>query len=60
MQRYRTKRFFVGGRDLWSVYETESDRLVATYVNESAALSLTHLLNVASLSSSIIYFGAER
>jgi hypothetical protein len=59
MPHYRIKKFTTKDRDTWSVEDTRTGRIVAVYVNESAALSLTHTLNVADLSSSIVAFDAE-
>jgi len=56
MSRYCVKKFSLGDRDVWTVHERQSGRVVATYFNEGPALSLTHTLNVATLSSSIIEF----
>ena len=60
MARYRARKQSIKDRDVWSVCDMRSGRIVATYVSENAALSLTHALNVADLSSSIIEFGAEQ
>lgn len=59
MPRYHVKRFAVRDRAVWSVLDAETGRTVATYVTETAALALTHTLNVADLSASVIAFGAE-
>ena len=59
MPHYRVKKFTVKDRDTWSVEDTRGGRIVAVYLNESAALSLAHSLNVADLSSSVVAFDAE-
>jgi hypothetical protein len=59
MPHYRIKKFTTKDRDTWSVEDTRTGRIVAVYVNENAAVSLTHTLNVADLSSSIVAFDAE-
>jgi hypothetical protein len=59
MQRYRAKKFNTRDRDVWVVYDAQNGRTVATYVSESAAVALTHTLNVADLGSSIVAFDAE-
>ena len=59
MPRYRIRKHTVRDRSTWSIEDTQDGRVVAVYLNERAALSMTHTLNVADLSSSIIEFGAE-
>jgi hypothetical protein len=59
MPHYRIKKFNIRDRDVWVVYDTQNGRTIATYLNESGAISLTHTLNVADLGSSIVAFDAE-
>ena len=59
MPRYRTKKFNIRDRDVWVVFDTQNGRTIATYLNESGAVAMTHTLNVADLGSSIVAFDAE-